>query len=274
MAKVRLIKRYTNRKMYDTERSCYVTLTEVAELVRAGEDVQVIDNKTKADLTEVTLTQALLDSERRRRGSVSLDGIRELIAQGGDLLSKRVSEPVGRFRQDAERTIRGWQSEAERNVDRVLHRRDGAGAATAGTAEGDARSTDAQPPAAPTTEAEPGPDAAPARADTRALLDALMEQTQRFYEEMQHRFEDRVRQVASDAAPHGRGKGGEAPDAVGSGSPTAGAPPADPSDVEALRADVDALATTLGDIRAEQQALRATLDALIARVDADNAADR
>lgn len=264
MAKVRLIKRYTNRKMYDTERSCYVTLTEVAELVRAGEDVQVIDNKTKADLTEVTLTQALLDSERRRRGSVSLDGIRELIAQGGDLLSKRVSEPVGRFRQDAERTIRGWQSEAERNVDRVLHRRDGAGAATAGTAEGDARSTDA----------EPGPDAAPARADTRALLDALMEQTQRFYEEMQHRFEDRVRQVASDAAPHGRGKGGEAPGAVGSGSPTAGAPPADPSDVEALRADVDALATTLGDIRAEQQALRATLDALIARVDADNAADR
>ena len=95
----RLIKRYANRKMYDTERSCYVTLEEVAELVRGGVDVRVIDNTTKADLTEVTLAQALLDSQRRNRQPVSLAGLRTLISQGGDLLSRNLAD-VARARTD------------------------------------------------------------------------------------------------------------------------------------------------------------------------------
>ena len=111
----RLIKRYANRKMYDTSRSCYVTLEEVAEMVRAGQDVQVIDNKTKQDLTEVTLTQALLDSERRKRGTVPLSGLRHLIASGNEFLHKRVTEPVIRARTEAERSLQTWRSEAERN---------------------------------------------------------------------------------------------------------------------------------------------------------------
>lgn len=51
----RVIKRYSNRKLYDTKDSRYVTLLEIAEYVRAGEDVQVIDNATKEDKTDVTL---------------------------------------------------------------------------------------------------------------------------------------------------------------------------------------------------------------------------
>ena len=129
----RVIKRYANRKMYDTSRSCYVTLEEVAEMVRAGQDVQVVDNKTKQDLTEVTLTQALLDSERRNRGTVPLSGLRHLIASGNEFLHKRVTEPVIRVRSEAEKSLQTWKSEAERRVDawkseaerradRVLHR--------------------------------------------------------------------------------------------------------------------------------------------------------
>ncbi len=122
----RLIKRYANRKMYDTERSCYVTLEEVAELVRGGVDVRVIDNTTKADLTEVTLAQALLDSQRRNRQPVSLAGLRTLISQGGDLLSRNLAD-VARARTDVERTVERTveklRTEAERTVGRVLHRR-------------------------------------------------------------------------------------------------------------------------------------------------------
>lgn len=137
MGQPRVIKRYANRKMYDTSRSCYVTLEEVAEMVRDGHEVQVIDNKSKADLTEVTLTQALLDSERKRRGTVPLVGLRTLIAQGNDFLQKKVAQPVVRARDEAERTVETWRDEAERTVqswrheaERVLqHRRDGEGAA-------------------------------------------------------------------------------------------------------------------------------------------------
>ena len=47
----RVVKRYSNRKLYDTRESRYVTLLQIAEMVRAGEEVQIIDNTTKDDLT-------------------------------------------------------------------------------------------------------------------------------------------------------------------------------------------------------------------------------
>ncbi|MCO4760251.1 MAG: polyhydroxyalkanoate synthesis regulator DNA-binding domain-containing protein [Myxococcales bacterium] len=121
----RLIKRYANRKMYDTERSCYITLEEVSQMVRAGEDVKVIDNKTKDDLTEVTLTQALLDSKRKKRSGVSLVELRKMIASGSDFIQRSIGEPVSRAQRDAERTVEKWRTEAERTVDRVLQRSEG-----------------------------------------------------------------------------------------------------------------------------------------------------
>jgi len=60
----RVIKRYANRKLYDTRESCYVTLPQIAEFVRAGEDVQIIDNRTKENLTSVTLAQIIYESEK------------------------------------------------------------------------------------------------------------------------------------------------------------------------------------------------------------------
>ena len=60
----RLIKRYANRKLYDTLDSRYVTLQQIAEFVRAGDDVQIVDNKTKDDLTSVTLAQIIYEEEK------------------------------------------------------------------------------------------------------------------------------------------------------------------------------------------------------------------
>jgi polyhydroxyalkanoate synthesis repressor PhaR len=65
MKDVRIIKRYQNRKLYDTFQSCYVTLEEIAQIVREGNEIQVIDNKTKNDITYMTQIQLLFDQERK-----------------------------------------------------------------------------------------------------------------------------------------------------------------------------------------------------------------
>jgi polyhydroxyalkanoate synthesis repressor PhaR len=65
MKDVRIIKRYQNRKLYDTFQSCYVTLEEIAQIIREGNEIQVIDNKTKNDITYMTQIQLLFDQERK-----------------------------------------------------------------------------------------------------------------------------------------------------------------------------------------------------------------
>jgi len=74
MKDVRIIKRYQNRKLYDTFQSCYVTLEEIAQIVREGNEIQVIDNKSKNDITYMTQIQLLFDQERKslKPGNVEL----------------------------------------------------------------------------------------------------------------------------------------------------------------------------------------------------------
>jgi polyhydroxyalkanoate synthesis repressor PhaR len=64
-SEVRIIKRYQNRKLYDTHQSCYVTLEEIAQIIREGHEIQVIDNKSKNDITYMTQIQLLFDQERK-----------------------------------------------------------------------------------------------------------------------------------------------------------------------------------------------------------------
>ena len=74
MKDVRIIKRYQNRKLYDTFQSCYVTLEEIAQIIREGNEIQVIDNKSKNDITYMTQIQLLFDQERKslKPGNVEL----------------------------------------------------------------------------------------------------------------------------------------------------------------------------------------------------------
>jgi polyhydroxyalkanoate synthesis repressor PhaR len=74
MSDVRIIKRYQNRKLYDTHQSCYVTLEEIAQIIRDGNEIQVIDNKSKNDITYITQIQLLFDQEKKstRAGNVDL----------------------------------------------------------------------------------------------------------------------------------------------------------------------------------------------------------
>ncbi len=97
----RIIKRYANRKLYDTRDSRYVTLQQIALYVRAGEEVQIIDNNTKEDLTNVTLAQIIYEEEKKgeadkRSGTVST--LRGYIQLGGEKLMTSLRDgPVGRL---------------------------------------------------------------------------------------------------------------------------------------------------------------------------------
>lgn len=110
-----LIKRYANRKLYNTNTSRYITLKGIAELIEAGEDVRVIDNETNEDITSITLSQILVDTERNRSGA-SGTLISELIHRGGDALYSALKRGV----DDATEGIEEFQ----RNVRRFLRRSD------------------------------------------------------------------------------------------------------------------------------------------------------
>jgi polyhydroxyalkanoate synthesis repressor PhaR len=78
----RMIKRYGNRKLYDTQESRYVTLEAIASFVKQGEEVRVVDNDSGEDLTAVTFAQIILEEERRNNGLLPLPILRKIIQQG------------------------------------------------------------------------------------------------------------------------------------------------------------------------------------------------
>ena len=91
----RLIKRYGNRKMYDTQESRYVTLDNVAELVRGGEDLRIVDNESGEDLTAVTFAQVIFEEAKRKNGLLGLPVLRRLIQHGGAAVQEILSSVDG-----------------------------------------------------------------------------------------------------------------------------------------------------------------------------------
>src|SRR5688572_23256516 len=104
----KVIKRYANRKLYDTERSCYVTLEEISQMIKEGEDVKVVDNKTKDDLTAVTLAQIIVEEEKKVQ-KMPLKLLRSIIQSGNDAIGdgyeKRGVDPVKCRKYDGEQRV-------------------------------------------------------------------------------------------------------------------------------------------------------------------------
>lgn len=174
----RIIKRYPNRKLYDTRDSRYVTLRQVAKLVQDGEDVRIIDNRTKEDLTGVTLAQILYEQERstdEERGgrALPLHALRDLIGGGERLLATLRGSSVGKF----------------------ITRRATGGAADGADADEStpADSTEAGAATPPVPAAVPPP--APGR------VKELVEQSREALDDIQRRIDERVRAVIGTFAP-------------------------------------------------------------------------
>jgi len=109
-----LIKRYANRKLYNTESSRYITLKGISELVREGREIHVIDNESGKDITPVVLSQILVDDQKQNQGEASgVPGqvLSELIQRGGDAIYDVIRRSMGDVQDnlsDARNNMRRW----------------------------------------------------------------------------------------------------------------------------------------------------------------------
>lgn len=107
-----VIKRYPNRKLYDTEAKRYITLEGIAELIRQGAEVQVVDHTSGEDLTAVTLTQIISEQEKKPGGFLPKSVLTSLVQAGGDTMSglrRSLMAPLDLLRQVDEEIERRLQ---------------------------------------------------------------------------------------------------------------------------------------------------------------------
>ncbi len=109
-----VIKRYSNRKLYDTEESRYVTLEELEAMIRGGKEIKVVDANSGEDLTSVTLAQILLEGERAHRATIPTALLLQLVKHGEawqDFLQRSLRaslEGVITSQREADRVFREW----------------------------------------------------------------------------------------------------------------------------------------------------------------------
>jgi polyhydroxyalkanoate synthesis repressor PhaR len=99
---VRVIKRYPNRKLYDTAAKQYITLDGIALLIREEQEVSVVDHASGEDLTALTLTQVIFEQEKRRGGFLPQSVLTGLIQAGGETvgaLRRALAAPLDLARQ-------------------------------------------------------------------------------------------------------------------------------------------------------------------------------
>ncbi len=89
---IRLIKRYGSRKLYDTEESRYVSLEEIGDWVRRGQQVKVVDNTTSDDVTAQTLALVIVEEGRRGSSFFTSDLLHDLIRRGEQVVTSGVEQ--------------------------------------------------------------------------------------------------------------------------------------------------------------------------------------
>ena len=112
-----LIKKYANRKLYDTRTSRYITLEGISELVRDGHEIKVVDRGNGHDLTQVTLSQIVLSREKRGPGEAIQEGGQTLL----DYVRRTLNVPSD-LRHQMEKRREDLGSVADETIERALQR--------------------------------------------------------------------------------------------------------------------------------------------------------
>ena len=112
--KIKLIKRYPNRKLYDTESSAYVTLEDIAAMVKAGREVKIMDHKTGTDITNVTMAQIVFEEEKRKKSVLPIGTLKDLIQQRGEQVREFVDRIVH------ENPLQHAKEEAEERMQQII----------------------------------------------------------------------------------------------------------------------------------------------------------
>ncbi len=176
---IRTIKRYANRKLYDTQDSRYVTLDQISDMIRNGEDVKVVDNSTKEDLTSVTLAQIIFEEEKRRRSFLPLSALRKVIQSGGESLHDFVSQI----------------QESANRVGRVFVRRDEKG-------EGEPDGEEVHEPAVEVAEGEVEPNSPEAKErEPVRMLREFIDSVQSTVDDWQRRVDSNVQSAIESMSP-------------------------------------------------------------------------
>jgi polyhydroxyalkanoate synthesis repressor PhaR len=136
-----LIKKYANRKLYDTRTSKYITLDGLADLVRKGHEIKVVDRDNGHDLTQVILSQIVLSQEKhgparlvdaggeviQERGQALLDYVRKTLNVPADLrnqMERRREDLEERADETIERALRRLRIPTHKDIDRINQRLD------------------------------------------------------------------------------------------------------------------------------------------------------
>ena len=125
-----VIKRYPNRKLYDTDAKRYITLDGIADLIRKGEEVKVIDHTTDEDLTAVTLTQIIFEQEKKKGGFLPTSVLTGLVQAGGDTvntLRRTLTSPLDLLRhvdEEIDKRIQNLINRGEMAQEEALNLRD------------------------------------------------------------------------------------------------------------------------------------------------------
>ncbi len=127
MEKAKIIKRYQNRKLYDTDASCYVTLDEIAEMIQQGEDVTVVDNRNQKDITAATLTQIIFEKQKKSESPVPISTLRHIIQHGDGSFSSFLSKGSDGNQLDVIRTLEGQLKDLNVKLEAAERRVSGAG---------------------------------------------------------------------------------------------------------------------------------------------------
>jgi polyhydroxyalkanoate synthesis repressor PhaR len=181
MSPPRVIKRYANRKLYDTQSSQYVTLDQIAQMIRAGEEVKVLDNNTKEDLTSVTLAQIIFEEEKKQKSFIPLGAMRHLIQSGGASLQELAQQAQARVLS----VFRKGEGEGRPE-----------GAAGVGAVGDEPEPLAGRELRESTPVREPGKDEPGGH-----LVREFLERSQHAVEEWQRRADDRVRQILESLSP-------------------------------------------------------------------------
>jgi hypothetical protein len=140
MAEKHLIKKYANRKLYDTRTSRYITLDGISALVRDGHDIEVVDRETGSDLTPLILSQIVMGEEKRggrypsgdgnghERGQALLDYFRRTLNVPAALVSNEVERRRGELEElvesALERALERLMLPSRREVERLSYKVD------------------------------------------------------------------------------------------------------------------------------------------------------
>ena len=105
MSDIKTIKRYPNRKLYDTVQSKYITLEEIGSWLREGGEIRVLDSRSSEDITAVTLAQVLVGEEKRSQRLVPIQRLVGFLQTGGEFIQRKIGTPVSSLRGEAEKTM-------------------------------------------------------------------------------------------------------------------------------------------------------------------------